>query len=1044
MRVGGLLLLTIILLSMIVVPSTVPAHAQEEGTQPVNPPTNQTTTTSTNETNTTAPPSNETNQTSETPTIYSNTIHFTEGERFIGVCYPWVVFTHNFLDLSSWTFTPGIGGDTAISVSCGDDYFIVEGISGVYVVSRSTGRIVEGIPLQNMEYIGYAKGLLAFKTITDNVIVHTPFQGDMYIPLQVGVNQTIVNIKFGVVSGVPFVAYIIASNNTVTLKYSTQTKTVNITTLPPTSTGLYVYDKYIIVENDGIEVYRVDEPSTPIITKLSQYTIYLPLDIEDFVRGNLNELYLYTVDGSIIKVDIIDRSWDFLGQGVITKVGIFVYNDVDPQLSTTYVPIQGTIYPIPGEAIARIGNLVFTNIIVGAGENGTITTVPVLWSAVKSVVISKEEINGILQVTDDNGEVKTIRLSLPPGIYMLPRDSTIVTDLGAIKIDKPEVYYPPVMQNAPIISTSLVKYSVTDFPSSYQSMDTFENVKYVASGGNKLLIILPDRAVVYAPYGVVTVIPGVWEWGGISNYIVLYDGASFRVFDLAGNPLASYSAFIVNQPIYVSVVKTTRGFDVHLYLDRQHIVVNETGVYNIPDYPAPRMEDMVSGLRVTLYAHPEVKYGEFVYHIPYADNVEINMYTASWTYEDKWYILDIPNGTVYVFMNAPTGVIYPLDNYLGFLENNTLMILPYKAWIVSGCYVDINAPSFADIYINNKYIGQGSMRYYTSCGKLLNITATAEYHKPDSKMVVVNPGGVNVTLSPEPRISFVTLQVISPENLPVNAIVAEVDNKTIVWYNNDVHQFIAGKPYNIRIVSFQPYDVCEHPSFANVIFQEGNDTFTVHCQITGSVLGVKSDVPTLVSISTETGEPVTTIQLQPGSPAFIQIDPGTYIIKSKPIVEGYVERELNVTVPEKEIVVVDVTPYPYSKIIISAIPEIADIQVMDMNGTVIGEGTGNLTVEVLPGQYQIIATAPGYQQYFEVVNVTAGESKIVNITMIPQPTQTQPPPKPFWQKTPFQLATIGAVVAAVIFALWWRKRREASEVGEVGEVPIETEGGGGG
>ena len=1049
MKKMSIFILTLVLLSLLPIANTnhpVLVTAQERGGGG-----NQTTTNQTggvqapNENQPEAePPSIANNFTS--PSIYTNTIHFQFNEEFIGLCYPWLVFKHNFLDLSSWTYTPGIGGDTAVSVSCGDqkNYFIVRGIQGVYVISRVSGQIMEAIPITTMHYIGFSHGELAFSsTNMTRVMIHTPFQGDIYI--HVDTNMTIVDQAFGVYKGVPFIVSIATSGKESFLLYSIQTKTIVVTQLANLSNAVYVYNNYIIVENDGIDVYKINEPSIPDIVRLDQYRVYVPVNINKFLRGNLNELYLTTDDGSLINVSIIDRTWDFLGQASLTPVGIYVPNPIDIRRSTTYVPYKGVIYPIPGKAVARIGPLVFTNIILGATENGTLIVVPVIWGTTRTTLIAKQEVDGTLQLTSDDGEVRTVRLSLPPGVYVLPRNSTIVTNIGAIKLDRPEIYYPPEMQTAPILSTSVIKYKVADFPKTFQVLETIKNVKYVASGGGRLLIIQSDKAIVYSEYGVEAVIPGVWKFGGISSYVVLYDGASFRIYDLAGNPVKAYSAYVVNNPIYVTPVKTPTGFNIHVFLPSQHVVINKTGVYTIRDYPAPRKQDMVSGLSVTLYSHPEVKYGKFTYHIPSASHVAINMYKVAWVNGTQWYVLDIVNGSVYVLMHTPSGKIYPIGDYLAYYNNGVVNVIPFKSWVVSSCYVKVIAPSFANIYIDGKFVGKGKLNYFAECGKSLNITATAQYYNPATKIVKVHSGGVTINLNPQPRVSLVTLHVITPKNLPINSITASVDGETVVWYNNDALKLIAGKPYNITITGFQPYDVCEHPTLKNMVFQEGQDSLSIPCKITGSVLGVKSNITSVVTIiDMETNQTVTALQLSSGNPAYIRVRTGSYIITSKPLVEGYVPRTVNVTVPDKQVVLVDITPYPYSKLIISSIPEIANIQVLNMNGTTIGQGTGNLTVKVPPGTYQIIADAPGYQQYVNIINVTAGESKILNITLTPLQNQPVKKHKPIWQKTQFQIITLVVVILAVIFAIWYRKKKESEQlVGEGEELPIETEAGGG-
>jgi len=965
------------------------------------------------------------------PPIYANMIHF-PGSRFVGVCYPWVVFAQGFLDLSAWVFTPGIGGDEATSVICGDKDFIVVGAAGVYLVSRDTGAIIQALPTAgDTKFIGHSGGFLAFLLGGEKVVVRTPFQGDTVIPLQLDGGR-LRAIKFGAISGHIFVAYIVEAQGSVALRYSTPVRTVTAAALSPASSALHIHGRHIIVENDGVEVYEVADPSLPSIRKLPGYSVYLPFDIASFVKGDFSELYLYTADGAVIKLDLQGRRWSYLGHGVVTDAGIFVHSRFDPARSTTYVAVRGVVHPVPGFAVARIGGLVFTNLLSGDGG----AEAAVLYPVERSVLVATRSLDGVLQVTDDGGEVRLIKLRLAPGTYILPRGSTVATDMGLILLDKDEVFYPPPIQETQVAPASPVRYLVLEFPRTYQVLDTFEGVVHVSGGGGRLLIVMRDRAVVYAPYGVAAVIPGVWRWGGISDHVVLYDGATLRVYDLAGNPRASYAAFILEEPLQAQAVKTGRGYDVHLLFRGQHVVVNATGVFNIPDYPVPRKEDKVSGLRVNLYAQPEVRYGVFTYRIPSADRVEVNMHTVAWTQGSTWFILEVPLMTVYAFLNAPSAAIYPLGDYLAVLAGGTLRILPFKSWIVSACFVDIVAPPFASIYVDGRLVGNGSLRFYAECGRRVDIVAVAEYHSPDSVSVTVAPGGVRVALAPKPKVSLVRLHVLAPGGLPVEAVEVEVDGERMVWNVGEVKGFVAEKPHEIYVSSFRPYDVCRPQAFSNVRFREGEDALVVPCQLVGSVLGIKSDVPVLVAVYTERGELVMTAQVMPGVPVFTLAEPGAHILKSKPVEGKYVEREVTVFIPERQVVLVDVTPLPYGRLVVRAVPEVARIQVMDWNGTLVGEGVGEVAVDVPPGFYQVAAAAPGYLQYFEMVEVRAGETKEVSAVLAPQPPATAPAPRPIWENRLFQLLVVLAVLAAAVIVALWRRRRAAREVG--GEAPFEA------
>jgi len=166
---------------------------------------------------------------------------------------------------------------------------------------------------------------------------------------------------------------------------------------------------------------------------------------------------------------------------------------------------------------------------------------------------------------------------------------------------------------------------------------------------------------------------------------------------------------------------------------------------------------------------------------------------------------------------------------------------------------------------------------------------------------------------------------------------------------------------------------------------------------------------------------------------YVPINPGSYTIVSTPVEKGYTEKVLNVTVPEKSIAFLDVTPAPISKIIVNANVPTASITITTLDGKEVARGVGKLEKEVQPGTYNIRVTATGYSPYIDVVEVPQGETVVVNATLKPLPPPPPPPKPPFWQRIEFQIGAIALVAGFVVFMLWWKRRKRRVVEAEVSE-----------
>lgn len=942
----------------------------------------------------------------------------TYAERLVGACYPWLVTEHFLINLATGETKDGIGGDTAQGVEGCEQHIIVRATYGVYVFSRATGLIVDAVHLdqQSLAYVGSSGDTVAAYDSL-NSAVHVKIIGTKSTAV-IRVQQPVLNISYSFVGYVPVVAYSVVSTDGAAT-YVVSNPGVS-SSIPARGTGaVLISGNRVYVESQGILVLEVTNPLTLAYREL--FHIPLPVRLTRFIAV-VGDYLLGSSDGILVRINVNERSGEFrrfetVGVAEPTPVGYYV-----PATRTTYVITESGTYPVPGYAVAKLNRAVFTNIL---RRDGTI--VPALWALNPAVLVVTVPLNGVLY----DGEY-AVKVSLAPGTYRMPRGSVISDGVKSLVLSEPEVVYPPAESKREPVSVSNVRFYVSSFPSRYLPLDRFTDVLFASSGAGRLLIIQSDRAIVYAGYGVSASIPGAWVYGGVGDCVVLYDGASFRLYDYSGEPIASYSYYLVGKPDYVTCRRVSADYAVEVYVNlyRERITVTPAGAV-VEQNPERHVADP-RGATVYYTATPRVEYAGIVVPVPQgARDIRVSGLWATWLTAGV-NILSIPDSVIFVLLNPPAGATaYPLNGELFavyFYNEGRLDILPYRAWFVQRCYVDVEAPQDADIFLNDRYVATGSARVYVPCNAKVVLEARQIYHKPKRAEVLVTEP-TKLTLLPEPMVASVVLNVVAPKGLNITSVVMRVDGTETVWNVGEVRTMIA-KPTLFEVVSFMPADACTKEAY-NVTLVEGLNRLNVFCRLVSPVLALTSSVPATVKLYVVGAlMPLQVVHVAPGSVSYVLSPVGDVRLVSEPTVPNYVPKELNVSVFEFKVYELDVTPYPMSKIIVQSSVATASITVYDETGNVRATGTGVLEVEVLPGKYVVFVQAPDHEPFSTQVDVPPGDAAtVVAVLRALAVEEGAPPERPFWERIEFQATAVAIVAAVAVAVLWWR-RRKTKEVAE--------------
>jgi len=993
----------IVILNTITVPRPIEAQitttpAPSGQTHPANTTTN--TTTKTNVTVTT------------TSNIYGpQLIQFSES--VVGECYPWLVMEHSILNLPTGVIYPGIGGDSAISVYCGNDYFAVRGANGVYVFRMDIGSLYKTVFLSDtLIFVDFKHDTVAVYDASNNVVFASNVKTNSDVAIKLSVAP--LRISFDIVNGLPVIVYSVGSAGNASYVVATPGGEIQ---LPYVGYGaMAIRGDTVYVEANGIRLIKIDA-----LALTYREADYIPLPFRVTNTLAVYDKYLLASSyGVLVLIEVEPSSPSYktfriIGEARITPVGYFV-----PQTSTTYVILSDRIEPVPGYAVAVFGNVAaFTNIVV---SNETVQ--PVLWPFRTTVFVVTKELRGVMYSGSH-----AIAVDLPPGRYSLPRGVAIRIGTKMLLLDSDIVTYPELTQApADIGPIPSVAYYVAEFPSKYLPVDVIDGVKAIYVGGGYAVLIRDRDAVVYGPYGATATILGTWMFGGVGDCVVLYDG-NLRLYDFAGNSLTNYLYYVPFTPNYITCLHINGAYIVEIYVGTvKYVVGPKNSTAEVSDVPRYRDSE---GLEIMMTVPAKLSMDGFAYGLPTdAQDIYINKYRAAWGVQNNVYILSIPDKAVFTLINAPPNkTFYPLEDYLLMYSpsSRTVEVLPYKAWFVGGCYIDLTTDSDADVYVNYKFFGTGSMRIYVPCNSVANIRSVKPYHKPaEATVQVIKP--VSLELHPTPMIATVVLDVIAPKNLTISAVAIKIDDTQMLWNIGEAKQFLA-KPYAFEILEFRPADVCEHYSF-NQTFVEGNNKLTITCRLTAAVLAVYSRVPASVKVfaagvDIETGIPLRMVDLVPNEIGYISVSPGSYTIISEPGpgLQGYTRRIINVTIPDLRVVVLDVTPAQYGKLVVEATVPTASIEVYSETGTV-ATGVGMLEISLPPGTYTVRAAAPNYRPFISSVEVQPGEVTTVTAVLIPLTQPAPPTQPPFWQRIEFQVSAAAATVAAAVFALWFRRRKK--------------------
>lgn len=917
--------------------------------------------------------------------------------KALAACYPYVVTDKGVYNLLLGKYV-AVFDDPGLRAACVNGTIAVASAHSVYIYYN--GRMA-AIPFDKQpEIIGVAPGGSVGILAGGKAVVLTP-SGSIAIDVPAGARH----LSYYMINGVPVVSYVLRDGNRETLYVAAPGYIVKVSTsYPAIHAAGFTSDGYLVVYTDSFHAYRLRVINGTIVANEDDaLSTYVPYVVTSFT-GDTSHLIATTDVGDALLVDLHTHRWIYLGRGETTPIG--VYNQY---ANYTSVYLDGSLLQVPGRAVGVIGDIVVTSQI----SNKTYVTY--LYPVHKTVLVLSIPFKGYL-VTHGYA----IRVALRPGVHYLPLNSTLMTQDGAIYINKVFMHYPP--QPQPHISSTInVRYKVIPLPAKAYHI-TLRHVSYVDSGDGFILAIRGSEADIYSVSGLVSRIPGTWLFGGVSkSYVALYDGAMLHIYTIAGDPVKSYAVILPhNKPVHVLVSRN----GVAVYYSNKVIKVSDRGVSE--QYTTTINYGDIK-VKVSSGNYSEIIYGNFKYYVP-ASSVHANGLYTAWSINRTWYVLSIPDSVIYVLTNATPAEVYPMNGYIAAITNGTLRIYPIVSWF-SKCYVKIIAPKNATVYVNGNQVGSGNVTYYAQCGSKVNVTVLMPYHNPFTKTVRVKPGGVVIHAKPVPLVARVKVVIQQPGKLNISAAILRIDGKLVTVPSNGTISLLAGKPYTIEVVGFKPYDVCAHLRIVKT-FHVGDNVLQIPCRIRGAVLGLVSDVDSLVRIITSSNMTLFTVHLVPRKLTLLTLSPGTYKLRVEPQQPGYMPRTVNVTLANNTVTIINVTPAAYGRLVVSVTPPTGTIQVLSVNGTPVAGGTGKVDTRLPPGTYQVVIAAPGFQSVTKIVNVTAGKTTKVEVALTPVISKPVKKKQSLMERPELRIGMVVVVAAAAVIALWYRRRKEMTGVSE--------------
>ena len=939
-------------------------------------------------------------------------------EPAVGLCYPWLVMVHDIMSLPTGQVYPGVGGDNATQVYCAGSYFVVVGEHGVYVFNSTTGQMVRSFfTSPSFEFVGVSGESVAFYDADENELLvgflgGTGFAGIKYV-------ATPSSQSYSVINGVPVALYY--ANGTYYMANPSETVSLNVS--GGTGAVLMSGDLAYLSTSSGLEILEVTNPSALTYSVLR--VVPLPVSLTymvELVGGYLvAESYGAVVIVNVNLVSPYFGSWDYVGPAAITPVGYYVASD-----DTTYVLVNGTVYPVIGYAVAVLGDSAVVDKIV----NGVAVS-SFLEPLRTSDLILSEPLNGVMYV-DGYG----VAVNLSPGVWALPWGAVIDSGPYTIVLSQPQVMFPQRSSGGAAQPVSNVKYVVAEFPSEYFPVARFANVTGVYTGAGAALIIQPNDAILYFPFGVSAVIPGTWEFGGVGPAgVVLYDGSAFRIYDYAGNPITSLEYYVASPPLFTTVVEEGGAYHVILYYPNETVDVSPYGAQ--VNYTEVGVIDDPTGLEEVLTSPALLEYSGFSMPLPPGVVARVNEYYATWEVNRTLYILDLPDDEVFVLLSAPQGAaFYPLNgDYVIMYANGVAEVLPFASWAVGRCYVNVSTYSNATVYLNGVKVSEGPVLAYVGCGRIVNVTATEPFHTPATKLVYVS-GPTNVSVYPVQENATVTVLVSAPNYINISEVELNLSGWAS-WWRVGQSQVIPAGEYRVFLVSEAPANVCAPVNFTEVFKPNTNNTIYIRCALADGVVVLYSAVSVEARVVSTSGL-YNVIEIPANEYTYIAVPPSEFPVRFNITVlptKWYLGGSFNVTVSAIGTYFLNVTPTPLGEIQVASNVSTAIITVTNSSGAAVARGVGNVTARLPPGAYTVSVMAAGYEPFMKIVEVQPGQSSTVYAALTPVPP---PPRKPFYMNMWFQMVAIVAVVAAALVAMVLRRRRQRAEVQSAAPVGAEV------
>jgi len=783
-----------------------------------------------------------------------------------------------------------------------------------------------------------------------------------------------------------------------------------------TKTTLYVIvytgEHLVLLDTNGeiINTYQISGNYKLIIHK---GTIYLVGDSETLVFGvYTNKLYFLT---KISGYKYAEPPMFYYGP--ITK---YVVAGVDKN------PI---IYCIPGHAYMVVGVSAITSL-----DNSL-----VVYPLTQPAMLKLLDTRGIIYFILPPGLI--IKTKIQPGTYIVPSNTMMVTEQGAMIITGSMVFPPPIPSNtggsnelppAPII-TYVTGYSyskIADLPLTHYYL--FDNgVVYAENGLLHILYFDGHEAVTPINYNVVAIM-------GIENYVLVYDGTKLHIYSLSLQQLRTIPMPSMLKPIYATMTPT----EIVLYTEKYKMIYNLVSA--TVEKTTYTSSDKIELSAVTTYVPPD----KLLIGVSNQDTISslVSHITPSGT---KIYTAVTSDGRKII-------VVTPTATYIHVLEqgavSQAVAVAPQLIYCISGNTVYSISPNIEQ---TTGYIIKTSPTNTSIIAKIYNIELrlsgpTAMIVAPPNTEIdlkVSAPGYTPFTKTMKIPAYMETINIsltraegtlaITPSLQPplttsiVRTVVLSINNKTIeIPADSTKELYLPYGTYRITVLGAKPLppDAIKH-MIITVKLSSSKQSVIVPVYLAKPVIMLKTERSTNATIVYPNGTK-RTITLQAGIPAYITAPPGKYEIISG---TEPATKKATLSVTSTNIYKIDVTPPEPGTLIVIA-PEGTTIMVMQ-SGKILYTGKPT-TLKLAPGVY-IVKAVLGQLTKTEQVILQPGKTTTLRIefehTTATTPIQAK-------HQIPSWLipAVAGAVIALLVALLLLRHRRKAGK--KVAEASAEEHG----